>query len=184
MSRRASIRWWLVLGGSIIAAAFITLLIFGIFGGGASYLLLNISPTYMAQNEAKIQAELEAEFKSISPLPGAAVLAYQSCTASTGKDKGCSGTPGRSFVMVYASYPASFRPTDVFKHYDQQLRARGWQFGDTSKTDWNADLSNGQNRYATYCKQGNRALLSYYLDSSSRSWRYSLALDWGFSRCD
>jgi hypothetical protein len=85
-------------------------------------------PSVIASREAKIQAELEQEFKAIAALPNSTLINYAS-SSSIGKYQFFSEDSVGPNASVRASYAAgSFMPTDVFDYYDKQLRAQGWEF--------------------------------------------------------
>ena len=71
-------------------------------------------PSVIASREAKIQAELEQEFKAIAALPNSTQINYAS-SSSIGKYQFFSEDSVGPNASVRASYAAgSFMPTDVF----------------------------------------------------------------------
>jgi len=115
------------------------------------------------------QKELEIEFHEIAPLPNSTLVDYDSSRKT-------------SQALVDASYLTSVRSVDILKHYDEQLKMRGWQsYGTSGMTDWGRDLG-GKSAY--YCKGEYYSQLQYAGEKANYGWTYAFSMSWGLSNCE
>lgn len=145
---------WRTISGIIV------LLIFAVF------FVYDISQSPKAE---QAQKELELEFKSIAVLPNAILINYDSSRKT-------------SQALVNATYFVAVTPTEIFKHYDEQLRKHGWQsYGTSGMTEWGRDLG-GKSAY--YCKGDYYSQLQYAGEQANYNWTYAFSVSWGLSNCE
>ena len=110
------------------------------------------------------QAELENEFRSITPLPGATALSYDA-----------SNKPG--IALVTDTYRTNLPYAEVRKHYDAELSKRGWAFYmEEPLTEWGKDLGGKETHY---CKGRYRAGLQWAGERANDGFDYAFSVSWG-----
>ena len=122
--------------------------------------------------------ELIREFRAITPLPGAVVV---------NETNSYSRWHSTHQALVGAYYNTLAPWPEIRRHYDNELRSRGWQcLNDKVIYDWGVD--NGA-RETNYCKPPLKASVSFsghnYEGSEYRSgWTFSLDTSWGLDSAD
>jgi hypothetical protein len=112
---------------------------------------------------------LETEFRSITPLPGASQLRYESSHKT-------------SLGSVSADYDTTSSYAEIRKHYDNQLGKNGWTFLEEKPVKiWWQDYG-GKELF--YCKDHNAAVIEYAGQWKDAGWTYTFGLSWGlFDEC-
>jgi hypothetical protein len=122
---------------------------------------------YMSGGSAEVnerRVELEREFTSIRPLPGAEGFDY----LSTNKE---------SHALVTEKYQTKATLEEIRAHYQAELSAHGWQFAKEKKLyDWGRDFG-GETIY--FRKGDYAAALEYEGDDTASGYTYALSLSWG-----
>jgi len=110
------------------------------------------------------QAELENEFRSITPLPGATAIYYHA-----------SNKPG--IALVSDTYRTNLSYGEVRKHYNAELSKQGWAFYmEEPLTEWGKDLGGKE---AHYCKGRYRAELQWAGERANDGFDYAFSMSWG-----
>jgi len=111
-----------------------------------------------------VQSQLESEFKSIEPLPGAGAFDY----AATHKTRQ---------ALVTSKYRTNLPYAEMRAHYDSELARHGWVFYEEEQMrDWGIDFGG---KTARYCKGGYRANLEYAGGQADYGWDYAFSVSWG-----
>ena len=122
---------------------------------------------YTSSNSAEAdrrRVELEQEFKSIRPLPGAEGFDYFS-------------TNKASHALVTEKYQTKATLEEIRAHYQSELAAHGWQFFKEEKMyDWWVDFGGK----SIYFRKGDYvAALEYEGADAGSGYAYALGLSWG-----
>ena len=117
-----------------------------------------------APKAALAQRELEQEFKSIKPLPGAVAGNYHA-------------SHDTQQSLVGSSYSTELSYREIRAYYDAELARRGWRFQkEEGLRDWGRDFGG---RSAHYFKGNYAASLQYAGENADYGWDYALELSWG-----
>ncbi|MGE5473969.1 MAG: hypothetical protein ACM3UU_07080 [Ignavibacteriales bacterium] len=114
-----------------------------------------------------VEKELESEFFSIQPMPGAELF-KKSHSHKTNQ------------ALVSASYITNKSFDEILAFYDDELIRNGWGYaGEEGLREWGKDLG-GKAVY--YQKNGYTASIQYAGEKANYSWTYAIDFSWGLHK--
>ncbi|MDQ5837337.1 MAG: hypothetical protein M3379_11200 [Acidobacteriota bacterium] len=122
------------------------------------------APLVSSQKAEQVEKELEQEFNSIKPLPGAYLRSHNASYKSRQ-------------ALVGSTYSTEKPYSEIRKYYDEELANHGWKFHEEYELkDWGRDFGG---RTIEYCKGGYKASLQYAGTQAHYGWVFALDLSWG-----
>src|SRR5260370_20427612 len=117
--------------------------------------------------------QLLLEFKSLEPMPSAALISTKDSYSPYNSHK---ALVGGTYYATNAGY------SEIFEYYDHELSVRGWnRVSERHSLVWGKDLGG---REAHYCKGPLAASLWYAGSGRSQAWTYAIDLSWGLYDCE